>query len=98
MTDVLRIAHPQDCPLEGNPEVGNPEIHQDNFSMIDETQVSSRDRVDRSFARTASIKDIILTIKDIILIINYIYQPNRSKIMYKVCYTQITVTNYKNRL
>ena len=27
MTDVLRIAHPQDCPLEGNPEVGNPEIH-----------------------------------------------------------------------
>ena len=28
MTDVLRIAHPQDCPLEGNPEVGNPEIHQ----------------------------------------------------------------------
>ena len=25
MTDVLRIAHPQDCPLEGNPEVGNPE-------------------------------------------------------------------------
>ena len=27
MTDGLRIAHPQDCPLEGNPEVGNPEIH-----------------------------------------------------------------------
>ena len=27
MTDVLKIAHPQDCPLEGNPEVGNPEIH-----------------------------------------------------------------------
>ena len=25
MTDGLRIAHPQDCPLEGNPEVGNPE-------------------------------------------------------------------------
>ena len=24
MTDGLRIAHPQDCPLEGNPEVGNP--------------------------------------------------------------------------
>ena len=27
MTDVLRIAHPQDCPLEGNLEVGNPEIY-----------------------------------------------------------------------
>ena len=27
MTDGLRIAHPQDCPLEGNPEVGNPEVH-----------------------------------------------------------------------
>ena len=25
MTDGLRIAHPQDCPLEGNLEVGNPE-------------------------------------------------------------------------
>ena len=25
MTEGLRIAHPQDCPLEGNPEVGNPE-------------------------------------------------------------------------
>ena len=25
MTDGLRIAHPQDCPLEGNPEVGNLE-------------------------------------------------------------------------
>ena len=25
MTDGLRIAHSQDCPLEGNPEVGNPE-------------------------------------------------------------------------
>ena len=24
MTDGLRIAHPQDCPLEGNPEVGYP--------------------------------------------------------------------------
>ena len=28
MTDGLRIAHPQDCPLEGNPEVGNPEGNQ----------------------------------------------------------------------
>ena len=27
MTDVLRIAHPQDYPLEDNPDVGNPEIY-----------------------------------------------------------------------
>ena len=30
MTDGLRIAHPQDCPLEGNPEVGNPEGNLEN--------------------------------------------------------------------
>ena len=34
MTDVLRIAHPQDCPLEGNPEVGNPEGNQNKRKIF----------------------------------------------------------------
>ena len=62
--------------------------------MIDEPQVSYRDGVDRSlegftFAKTASIKDIILDVT------NYIFQQNRLKIMHQGSFTHIAVTNYK---
>ena len=67
--------------------------------MIDEPQVSSRDGGDRSlegftFAKTASIKDIII----ILNVTNYIFQPNRLKIMLQGSYTHIAVTNYKKTI
>ena len=65
--------------------------------MIDEPQVSYRDGVDRylegfTFAKTASIKDIILDVT------NYICQQNRLKIMHQGSFTHIAVTNYKKTI